>query len=80
MTYQEIEKNIKTLINQEPSEVVAMYSEVIDENLNSTLYSFDGFVEMIVEAIESEGHEENDYSEYPTLNSTELYNIYTQVK
>ena len=79
MTYQEIQKTIKTLINQESAEMVAMYTEAVDENLNSTYYTLDGLMETVIDAIE-ETHEDDEYSDYKTLTKIELYNIYTQVK
>ena len=80
MTYQEITQAIKTLINNESNETISMYTEIVDENSNSTYYTFDGLVEDVIDAIEEEGHESNDYSEYNTLNKTTLENIFHQVK
>jgi len=80
MTYQEIESAIKFLINNESNEIKKMYSEEIDEQTKATLYDFDGLIDEIIEAVEESGHIENEWSEYPSLKKTELYDIFHQVK
>jgi hypothetical protein len=80
MTWQEIEKIVKDLINNDSNDIKKMYSESIDEQTNATYYSFDGLLDEVLEAIEESGHLDNEYSEYSTLKKDELINIYHQVK
>ena len=82
MTMQEITKATFMFLNNKAktnSEFDAMFNEVIDENLNSTLFDANGVIDDVIDAIDEEEYTEDDWGDYPTLKLNDLYNILGQI-
>ncbi len=78
MTSQEIRKQFYNFLNNQSNSRLEIFTEIVDEQSNSTHSSIDGFLDDIYLAIE-EDHEEDDFGDYPTLKSkSELEDIIFQ--
>lgn len=80
MTTQKIAKLVTKYLNEDNTTVTELYTEIYDENLGNTHNSVSGLIDEVVEVIEEEGYESDEYGDYPTLKETALYEIYDQIK
>ncbi len=81
MTTQEITKATETYLNNKTlnnDDFKAMFEEIIDENLNASLYNSISVVDDVIEAIEESGFEDDEYGDFPKLKVDDLYDIFTQ--
>lgn len=80
MTIQAISTQVKNLLNNDAEQIRLMYTTAIYEDTTEAHYTLSGLIEDVIEGLETEGHKDNDYSEYKTVNSSIVENVYHQVK
>jgi len=81
MTIQQIKTATKKYVNDKrnsSSDFNAMFETKVDENLNATFFGAID-IDEVIDAIDYEGYPEDEYGDYPTLTSDELYDILTQI-
>jgi hypothetical protein len=83
MTFTEITKAtiiyLDTKLNSS-KDFYSQFNEVIDENLNASLLTYDGIMDDVDKAIRECGFDEDDFGDYPNLKLKQFYNdILTQV-